>query len=429
MLAPSLALGQAVTPGQTLTLSDAITIALKNQPTISANAAALKAAEARIGEALSAYYPQVTLSGTYSRYSAAALSTAGASQASQVGSATTGASTAGGSYDRYVSLAGVTANVFDFGRTPSQVRIQRYNTESARANLENTKDDVVFNVKQAYYALLQAERKVVIGRETVGQFEKHLQQAQAFFDVGLKPKFDVTKAEVDLSNARLALIQAENQVRLARVTLNNAMGLPEVAEYRLDDLLAFMKYELPVEEAVGRAYRQRADLQALASQKQASKESILAAKRNYLPILSTSANYYYSGTSFPLDEGWNFGFTLSWPIFNGFLTTYQVAEARANYDNSVANEANLKLNILLQVQQAFLALREAEERIANTEVTVRQASENLELATGRYEAGVGNPIEVTDALVAYSNAKTAYVTALYDYKIGTARLERSVGAR
>jgi outer membrane protein len=426
---PSGISAQSIVPGQPLALQQAIEIGLKNQPTVTANTFALRAAEARIGEAQANYYPQVNLSNSYQRFSAPTNTTSVAQlTSSSAGVPAVATSGSGGPSDRYTSLAGVTATIFDFGRTPSQVRIQKYNTESARFNLENVKDDVVFNVKQAYFSLLQARKKVVIGRETVEQFQKHLQQAQGFFEVGLKPKFDVTKAEVDLSNAQLALIQAENNLRLAWVTLNNAMGLPDPPEYSVEDM-PFMKYTLPYEQALRQAYAQRSDLLSLTGQKKSSKESITFAKRNYLPTLSGSANYYYAGTGFPLDEGWNFGLNMTWPIFSGFLTTYQVAEAQANYDSTVANETNLKLTILLQVQQGYLTLREAEERMANTELTVRQATENLELATGRYQAGVGNPIEVTDALVAHSNAQTAYVTALYDYKIAAARIERSIGAR
>ena len=430
-LVPAGLCAQSIAPGQALTLQQAVDIGLRNQPTIAASAFAVRAAEARIGEAQANYYPQVNLTGSYQRYSASATTTS----VSQVASSSAGGTpavpispTGGGAYDRYTSLTGVTATIFDFGRTPSQVRIQRYNTESARYTLENTKDDVAFNVKQAYFSLLQAQKKVVIGRETVEQFQKHLQQAQAFFEVGLKPKFDVTKAEVDLSNAQLALIQAENNLRLARVTLNNAMGLSDAPDYTLEDI-PLVKYALPFDQALGQAYTQRSDLLSLVGQKKSSKESITLAKRTFLPTLSGSANYYYAGTGFPLDDGWNVGVNLTWPIFSGFLTTYQVAEARANHDTTAANEANLRLTVLLQVQQAYLTLREAEERIVNTELTVRQATENLELATGRYQAGVGNPIEVTDALVVHSNAQTAYVTALYDYKIAAARIERSIGAR
>jgi outer membrane protein TolC len=148
----------------------------------------------------------------------------------------------------------------------------------------------------------------------------------------------VTKAEVDLSNAQLSLIKAENQVRLARVALNNAMGLPETPEYVLEDILAFVKYGLPFDQALQKAFTQRADLQSLLQKKDSSKESINLAQKGYYPVFNGTASYYYTGTDFPLADGWNYGLNVTAPIFSGFLTKYQVAEAKANYDTANAVE-------------------------------------------------------------------------------------------
>ncbi|MBI5039191.1 MAG: TolC family protein, partial [Nitrospirae bacterium] len=94
-----------------------------------------------------------------------------------------------------------------------------------------------------------------------------------------------------------------------------------------------------------------------------------------------------------------------------------------------ANEELLRQNVFLEVQQSFLNLKEAEERIPAAELTVKQAEENFEIANGRYTAGVGNPIEVTDAEVALSNARRDYIQALYDYKIAQASLGKAMGVR
>jgi outer membrane protein TolC len=89
---------------------------------------------------------------------------------------------------------------------------------------------MILNVKQTYFGVLQAQRNRGVSGETVKQFELHLEQAKGFYEVGTKPKFDVTKAEVDLSNARLNLIRAENSLRIAIVNLNNAMGITEAPD-------------------------------------------------------------------------------------------------------------------------------------------------------------------------------------------------------
>jgi outer membrane protein TolC len=146
--------------------------------------------------------------------------------------------------------------------------------------------------------------------------------------------------------------------------------------------------------------------------------------------LTGNASYDRQDTTFfPQAEGWSAGVALTFPIFSGFLTKNQVEEAKANFSAAKANEETLRQSILLDVQQAYLNLLVAEESISNTELTVKQATENLEIANGRYAAGVGNPIEVSDAEVSLAVAKLAYNQALYDYKVAQASIEKAMGIR
>ena len=143
---------------------------------------------------------------------------------------------------------------------------------------------------------------------------------------------------------------------------------------------------------------------------------------------SGRGNYPY-GNEFPLNEGWNVGAFLNVPIFSGFLVKNQIAEARANLDAVKSDEEVLKQQVRLEVEQAYSNMIEAAERIVTAQLTVRQAEENLEIANGRYTAGVGNPIEVTDALVAVSAAKISYISAQTDYKTAQASLEKAMGIK
>ena len=245
----------------------------------------------------------------------------------------------------------------------------------------------------------------------------------------MKPKFDVTKAEVDLSNAKLSLLKAENAFRVARVTLNNALGLPEAPDFEIQDSLDLPRAEVDLDAALRKAFDRRPDLQAILVKEKALEETIAYEKKGYYPYVTGNASYGWGGDSFPLDHGWNIGATLNIPLFSGLSTKYQVDEARANLEVLKANEETLRQSIHLVVQQAWLNLREAADRIVTAEISVRQAMENLELANGRYASGVGSPIEVTDALVAESNAKTSFNAALYDYRVAQASMEKATGEK
>jgi outer membrane protein TolC len=391
-----------------LTLKNCIDIALKRQPDIALGMGDVRAKESLVGQAKSGYLPQINLTTGYSRYSPANKLT-------------------DRSFDDYSGGLLLQQNLYDFGKTSAQVKISSLNLSSSKLDLKWTQNQVMFNVKQSYFGVLRAKRNLKVAQDTVNQFELHLRQAEGFYKVGIRPRFDVTKAQVDLSNARLNLIKAQNAMRLAMAALDNAMGVPESDGYELEDILDFSPVRTGFNEALEKAYSARPDLNSTLAQKKAMETSIDLAKKGYYPSVSGNASYNLDGAAFPLADGWTAGVSVTFPIFSGFLTRYQVEEARANLSSISAKEESLKNGIFLEVKQAYLNLMEAEERVPVAALGVREAQENLDLATGRYRAGVGNPVEVTDSEIALENAKLAHIQALYDYKVAFAALQKATG--
>jgi TolC family type I secretion outer membrane protein len=410
--------------GELLTLERSIGIALMNHPSILAAKGTVDVNQARKGQAASAYYPQIDASAGYTRFQPSTIST---------GTTTVGIQRvqSSHSFEQYNTSISASQMLFDFGKTRAQVRVQKNNVDASRSDLGSTEEQVIFNVKQAYYDSLRAKRNKVVAEDAIRQFEQHLAQAKAFYEVGTRPKFDVTKAEVDLSTARLALLRADNSLNISFVNLNNAMGVPDAPEYMLEEHVSLPKAVISIEEAYKQAFGNRPDLLALASRKKAAEDAVAVAQKGYFPFLTGNAGWTWAGEGgqFATGDGWNAGVTLSIPIFSGFLTKNQVAEARAALNVVSANEEALRQNVMLEVQQAYINIKEAAERITVADLTVQQATENLEIASGRYAAGVGNPIEVTDAEVALSTARFSHNQALYDYVIAYASLEKAMGVR
>lgn len=404
--------------GTPFTLKQCVQFALERHPGIRAAASAADASFSRMRQARSAYYPQVTWTSDLSR--------------SAVGSRTSfGFRTGSVTYNSYASTIAIDQNITDFGRTAAEVKVQELSHEASLADLEGTSDEIAFGVKQAYFAVLLAKRNREVSEQAVKQFELHLEQAKGFFEAGIKPMFDVTKAEVDLTNARLSLIKARNAVRLAGAGLNNAMGVAGAAGPGddIEDVLAFEKLDISFDEALDTALRDRPDLRSIAMKRRAAEGSVALAKTGFLPTLSGAAGYSYGGNTFPLQPGWTMGLTLSVPIFNGFQTVYQVRESRSNLGTLRAQEESTAQTVILEIQQALLSLQEAEETIPVAELAVKQAEENFALADGSYAEGLGDPIQVADASAALVGAKTAYFGALYDYRIARAGLEKAMGTR
>jgi outer membrane protein len=418
---------ESIKKGEKLNLERCIEIALKMQPNVIAATSTVNVNESRVGQAKANYYPQVNWSSSYTRISPATVGSGSSSSSGNISG--TSFRTTSDSFDEYFTGFNLSQMIYDFGKTPTQVKIQNLNLDSSRSDLKNTIDQTILAVKQAYYGVVQAKYNVLVAEDTVKQTTQHLEQAKGFYEVGTKPKFDMTKAEVDLSNAKLNLIRNTNAFRISLVTLNNVMGIPNAPEYSIDETMSFSKYEMTLEDALAKAYENRPDLKSIVSKRQATESSVDLAKTGYYPVLSGSAAYSWSGEQFPIEHGWDVGAALSFPIFSGFLTKYQVQEAKANLNVIKANEESLKQTIFLEVQAAYLTLRAAEDAIPTAKLGVEQAQENLDIANGRYAAGVGNPIEVTDAEVGLANARTSNIQALYVDKVAQASLEKAMGIR
>lgn len=406
--------------GEVLSLEQCIGIALAKQPSIIAAYYTVEANRSRVGEARSNYYPQISASGGYSRTKSLFSSALGSNG---------GILNLPETYNQYTSSVSLSQNIYDFGKTAAQVNIQKFNLDSANSDLDTSKNQTVLNVRQAYYGVLQAARNRQVAEESVGQYRQHLEQARGFFAVGAKPRYDVITAEVNLSNARLNLITADNALKIARVNLNNAMGVPDAPAYEVEDTLVFNKYGVTLEEALSRAMAQRPEIRSLLMKRKSAEENVRLAGTGHYPSVAGNASYNWDNTEFPLVNGWNVGVTLSMPIFNGFLVKHQVEEAESNLNAARANEEVLRQNVVLEVQQAYLNLKQYEDSIATADLAVRQATENLDISNGRYAAGVGNPIEVTDAQVTYSNAKLAYIQALTNYNVAYAGLLKAMGEK
>lgn len=411
MSGKSLPAEDTIQKGDVLTLQQCVDIALKNHPAINAAAGTIRQSESKIGQARAGYYPQINIQSDYSR----------------IGQAPT--SLRSDPYNYYSNSLNLNQTLFDFGKTSSSVDIQILTKQSAEADFQNTAASLVLGVKEAYYSFLKAKMSEIVAKETVNQFQQHFDVAETFFETGKSSKIDVTSAEVNLSNARIQLISVQNALHIARVTLNKAMGLISAPEYDVEEQFYLEKISISFETALAQAYENRPDLLSTGLKKEALEKGIDLNKKGYLPVLSGNAAYGYAGDDTSMDKSWNVGVALAFPLFSGLSTKYAVDEARANLDVARANEESLRQSVYQEVQSAWLNRREAFERIEAGRIIVRQAEENVELAKGRYETGVGNSIEITDAMIKLNNAKMTYITALSDFSVAQARLEKAIGVK
>lgn len=398
-----------IKPGSYLTLRMCLDISENMNPQIITAKEDYNASKSRVGQTRAEYFPQLDFSSGYSRG---------------------GTGSWENSSGQYSSSLGLSQNIYDFGKTSTQVKISELNAESAQLNLNEVISQVVLSVKQAYYQVLYAQEVEKVAAEAFEQSKKHLKQAQGFYETGKSPKFDVTKAEVDCTNAQIDMIKAQNSTRIAIVSLNTAMGIPDAPEYTLENTFVNRYHEIKFETALETAYKNRSDMKITAVQRESAEYSVSLARKGYYPALSGSAGYGWNGSGIDSgDDSWNVGLMLNIPIFNGFSTRHKVDEGIANLKAAESREETLKQSVFLEVKQAYLNFQEAVDKIPVAEMVIKQARENMELADGRYETGVGSPLEVTDGRLAYSQAQNGYIQAVYEYHNGKAVLDKSMGVQ
>ncbi len=412
---------QQVSADTKLGLHECIETALKNQPALKAARGNLRAASGRELQATSSYFPQLTGSTGYSENH----SSGGAFGESITKS--------------YTTTLQVNQLLYDFGKTGNNVDAARWGKQSSERDLERTVQDVILNVKQAYYALLAAGKLVLVEQKRVEQAESHLRQAQAFFNAGSKPRFDVTRTEVEVNNARLALINAKNNVRIRTIALNNSMGIDPGKTTEIEDSLPSNPTMPSLETAQAEAIKNRPELLKAETDIEAARARVAAEQSNYLPTVSANGAYnwatgqsdmgQFEGRQLEgdIDDSWNAGIILTVPLFQGGLTRGRIAEARGNLMVLEAQLDTTRQSILLEVNQSFADMESAKVRIDVMNSSVQKARENLELAQGRYQAGIGPYIEVTDAQLAAVQAETDHIQAQYDYQLSVARLLKATG--
>jgi outer membrane protein TolC len=398
-----------------LTLDAAVQVALQNHPSLSTARERIGAQKAVVGQQMAAYYPTVNWNNNY---------------ATGTQSGSTGANDR--AEDSYNLRTTFNLTLYNFGKREGAVQSARETLNAVSHNYKTTVDSVVFGVKQAFFAYLGASALVKVREETVKSRDLLVRQARGFYEVGTRARIDVVRAESNLYNAQAELITTQNAAKVAWVTLKNAMGLRELPERPLVEELTMTKIPFTLEEAKVTAYANRPELKSFDAQRKAQDQNIAVARRGHLPDLIFDSSYRRAGThpsdnSPTLNGAWTVGLSLNFPIFDGFRTTNRVEETLRNYYVIKWQEEQQRQQIALEVEQSYLKVLELTERIKANEAAAQAAKENLDLATGRYQVGVGSIIEVTDAQTLYTEAQTTYVRTLYEYKIAEAALARAIG--
>lgn len=408
-----------------LTLQQALETADKNQPQIVQARANTRASEQQANQQRAPLLPQVNLNASFERdvgNSAARLGVAGA---------TTSART--GAYNFYRLNAVASQLLYDFGESWNRWRSSQATAAATLENEKATRLSVRLNVRLAYYNATAQRALVQVAQETLANENTHTRQVTGFVTVGTRPEIDLAQQKTTQANAKLQLIQAENDYLTAKAQLNQAMGVEGPIDYDVAEVSSQVQGELPgegmeLEGLLSEALAQRPDYANRRYQIESARRAARAAVGNFFPALSLSAGVNEAGVDITgLNRSAYAQIGLSWALFDGLLNVSTLKAAQAQRESAEAGQDILRQQIRLDLEQSRLAVRAAVASIdAATEAMVN-ARERLRLAEGRYNAGAGSVIELGDAQVALTNASAQLVSKQYALATARAQLMQRLG--
>ena len=411
-----------------LTLQDSIRIALQNSRSLRTVLEDERKANARVREAKGAGLPQLDISANYRRLDRVPKArfpsfdpVSGTFTFNEIEIQPIDSGTGTVSLSQVVDISGVVRTATDAASLFSRI---------ANLDVQRTRNDVVLQVKQAFYDVLRAQELVRVAEESLRNAEVRRKLAQAAVDAGVSPKLDVMRAEAAVAAAQQAVITARNALQLAKSAFNNVLGR------RVDEPVEL----LPVDEQVPESADFNQYLQeALAKRPEMvqanlgislAEKQITAAKRDQLPTVVVRGQWDFNlktSTFQPRESSFTTIAAVQFKIWDSGQTQGRVEQARADVDKAKITIENVREGIALEVRNAYLGLQEAREKVAVAEKGLQAATESLRVARLRYEAGVSNQLELSDAELAYTQAEQNLVNARYDLRVAWARLEKAMG--
>jgi outer membrane protein len=397
---------------ETLSLDDALRLALQNNGLARAALAETDAADARLAAARANLYPSIDLSSSTTR------------------TRIEGGGAIADTTQRQNGF-GLEWLLLDNGQRELRIRQSSRTAEATRQSTRDTLRRVLFQTARAYYEVLRRKELLQVADTAVRRAETLLEVAKAQAEVGAAPQKDVLQAEADLANARVQQIQARNALRLAETDLKRLIGweaqkpLPALTA---PDAPPSPDPTLSVEQLWQRARLQRPDLRDAELRLQISRLGLDAARLNSLLRLQISARGFREYEPNSRTQG-SLSIVASYPLFDGGLTRASLREAEASLQSAQFRLQQAERDAYAEVESALLSIREAFERLEASKIAVAAAQRNFDAAQESLREGVGTIVEVLTAQLALITAETNLVQATYDAAVAELQLRVATGER
>lgn len=330
----------------------------------------------------------------------------------------------------------ITQPVFQGLRLLANYQAAALQADSDRAALRNAELSLTQQVQSAFLACLAADENVRSETEALARLQDQLRITRAFYEVGLRPRLDVLQAEVDVSQAESSLVVAENTRDTGYAQLNTLLGFPANAPISFQGKLAHTPFRLTLEQCLQKAYAQRPDLFMAKKAVEIARKDQLSVQSDYYPHIEAYYRINQQGNTPDMQRmgaqgsrtaTWEIGASATWNVFQWGVTWYDDKRAGWQVTRMRHEEESLKLDVGYEIKSRFLAVREAEKRIALAEKAIVQAREAYEAALARYREQVGTNFDVLDASSNLTRAQANLTSARADYLTALSQLYAAMG--
>jgi outer membrane protein len=409
-------------PGQhpRLTQADAEKLGIKNNPRVSVARLLALAQHQVVRETRSAELPT----------GIASITAEDAENASRVSA---GSLTASRLFEHAGAGGGFTQLITDFGKTSNLVASSKLQERAQNANVLATAEDIVLATDQAFFNALQAQALLKVAEQNVSTRQTTETQISELTKNKLKSTLDLSFADVNLSQAKLLLLDAQNNVDSTMAAFDAVLGLDRQVTYELmEDSAPLSAPPADADQLLQLAFRQRPDLQALNYSQQAAIKFSHAERDQMLPSISaagTAGIVPIRPATYYVNNWWGgIGVNMNIPVFNGFLYSAQAKEASIRAQAASEQSRDLRDRIARDVRTAWLACNTAYHRVAVTAELLSEANLALHLAQTRYQLGLSSIVELSQAQFQQTDAAIGNTDAQYQYRLALSTLNYQIGA-
>jgi outer membrane protein TolC len=417
--------GAAQSSGEAYALRDAIEAALKANLGIKRSQEEIHAAEAIRHSSMTRFLPTLGTSYTYIHRNEERTSP----------SLISGRDIVSSPQDQYTFATTFTQPIFTGFGLINEYRLADLGLDRAEVSAKLTRQDVILDAKNAFFSVLKTQKLVEVAEQTVTSIASQKEVAENFYKVGLSPLNDLLQSQVQLANAQQQLTIAQNNLEIARTQFNTVLRRPVNTPVLLVDALDYSSFRERLDDCLDSAQKNRLEIQVADLDIEVSEKQVKLTEKDYFPSVNLTGTYARTGDDWQADggegisdsAGWNVQATASWDFWQWGRTGYGRKEKLARLSQSRYRKTEVQDSINLEVKQAYLRTKEAEQNIVTIEKAVEQARENLRITEEQYKEQVATQTDVLIAQTLLTQTLTNYFNALYDFKIAQAVLMRALG--